>query len=405
MKKQQAAIAVLFLIAAAASVSPGVASGKVDHLLSQSNSPVPFAAQGASAVAAVASQPATPSPSPSVAPPLKAMGRPALVRASGNATSAPLHGQRGITVSAFDDPAFATKASAFLDHVAALGVNSLNVVVWFRQSTYTSSDPHLSPGTASPPELQIFITYAHQRGMSVIIRPLMDDGNLAPQWRGTVLPADPATWFANYYSAVIRPYATLSGVDAVDIGSEMATLADKMPDRWLSLISTLRSVLPGVRLTYSSTDWISLPGEQQPYPTFAESLDLIGVDAFFPLQGVTNGYDIGQLVNAWQPALAKVNRLATYYHKPVLFTELGLASECCTLSSPFVWNSTAAPNLQAQAAYYAAACRAIRPWRIGLYWWDYNGLDPLPSPSTDNGFSPYGKPAEQEMARCYQSGY
>jgi hypothetical protein len=70
-----------------------------------------------------------------------------------------------------------------------------------------------------------------------------------------------------------------------------------------------------------------------------------------------------------------------------------------------VYNSGAAANPQAQAAYYAAACQAIRPYHIGLYWWDYDGLDPLSAPSSNNGFSPYGKPAEDEMARCYLGGY
>ena len=324
---------------------------------------------------------------------------------AGSFGGTPVHAQRGATITVYTDSHFASKASAMLDHLATLGVNSVSAVIVFTQSTYTSNDPHLAPYVASPQEMQTFITAAHQRGMSVMIRPLMNDGNLAPQWRGTVLPTDLPGWFSNYYNGVVRPYASLNGVDTIDIGSEMATLADRQPGWWLWLISGLRSSFPGVRLTYSSTDWIALPGQQQPYPTFAESLDLIGVDAFFPLKGVTNGYDINQLVSAWQGPLGEVNRLATYYHKPVLFTEIGLASECCTLSQPFVWNSQGAPNLQAQAVYYAAACRAIRPWRIGLYWWEYNGFDPLTSPAADNGFSPYGKPAEQEMARCYQSGY
>src|SRR3984893_4311626 len=95
------------------------------------------------------------------------------------------------------------------------------------------------------------------------------------------------------------------------------------------------------------------------------------------------------------PALAQ---LSAYYHKPVQFSEVGLASQCCTLTQPFVYHSGAAPNLQAQQAYYAAACQAIRPYHIGIYWWAYGGLDPVASPTTDNSFTPYGKPAEQEMA-------
>jgi hypothetical protein len=328
-------------------------------------------------------------------------------------SSEPLHGQRGVTVTAQTDPNFATKATQFLDHLAGLGVDSVSMLVWFKQSTYTSTDVALAYYTATPSQLQTFINGAHQRGMSVMVRPIMDDGNIiaatnGAQWRGTVYPPSAAelkTWFDNYYASILYPYASLVGVDALDIGSELTTLGYKEPARWTSLITTLRSNFPGVRLTWSSTDWFGLPGQQQPYPSFASSLDLIGIDAFFPMSGVTNGYSIAQLTQAWQPWLSKMVQLAGYYHKPMLFTEIGLASQCCTLNQPFVYNSGAAPNPQAQAAYYAAACQAIRPYHIGLYWWDYDGLDPLSAPLSNNGFSPYGKPAEDEMARCYLGGY
>jgi hypothetical protein len=325
----------------------------------------------------------------------------------------PLHGQRGVTVTAQTDPLFASKATQFLDHIAALGVDSVSMLVWFKQSTYTSTDVQLTSYAATPPEMQTFINGAHQRGMSVMVRPIMDDGNIiaatnGAQWRGTVYPpssAELTTWFNNYYQLILLPYASLTGVDALDIGSELTTLGYKEPARWTSLIATLRTNFPGVRLTWSSTDWFGLPSQPQPYPSFASSLDLIGIDAFFPMSGVTNGYSIAQLTQAWQPWLSKMIQLAGYYRKPMLFTEIGLASQCCTLTQPFVYNSGAAANPQAQAAYYAAACQAIRPYHIGLYWWDYDGLDPLSAPSSNNGFSPYGKPAEDEMARCYLGGY
>jgi hypothetical protein len=322
----------------------------------------------------------------------------------------PLHGQRGITVTVYDDPAFATKAATFLDHLQGLGVDSLSVLVVFTQSTYLSSDPQLASYAPTTGEMQTFVTAAHQRGMSVMVRPLMNDGNIiaatnGAQWRGTVAPSDPTAWFTAYYNTILLPFASLNGLDAVDIGSELTTLAFTYPDRWTTLISNLRAVRPGVRVTYSSVDWYAIPGGYQPYPSFAPSLDLLGVDAFFPMSGVTNGYDLSQLVKAWQPALAKIAQLSAYYHKPIQFSEIGLASQCCTLTQPFVYNAGAAPNVQAQQAYYAAACQAIRPYHIGIYWWAYNGMDPISAPNSDNGFSPYGKPAEQEMARCYLGGF
>jgi hypothetical protein len=323
---------------------------------------------------------------------------------------APLHGQRGITVTIYHDPAFDTKTAAFLDHLQGLGVDSVSVVVVFTQSTYQSSDPVLASYAPTTAEMLTFVNAAHQRGMSVMVRPLMNDGNIiaatgGAQWRGTVQPSDPTAWFTSYYNSILLPYASVAGLDMVDIGSELTTLAFTYPDRWTTLIATLRGVRPGVRVTYSSVDWYALPGKQQPYPSFAPSLDLLGVDAFFPINGVTNGYDVNQLVTAWQPALAKIAQLSGYYHKPVQFSEIGLASQCCTLTQPFLYTANATPNVQAQAAYYAAACQAIRPYHIGIYWWEYNGMDPISAPNNDNGFSPYGKPAEQEMARCYLGGY
>ena len=293
------------------------------------------------------------------------------------------------------------KSSADHSHVSA--------VIVFMQQTYQSSTVQLASFDPTPTEIQSFITAAHQRGISVMVRPLMDDTNIiaatnGAQWRGTVSPTDPAAWFQNYLTTVILPYAGLSGIDMFDVGSELTTLGFTYPDRWSTLISTLRSTYQGERLTFSSTDWYGLPGQSQPYPSFAPALDLIGVDAFFPMNGVTNGYDVGQLARAWQPWLSKMAQLGAYYHKPILFTEIGLASQCCTLTQPFVYHAGAAPNLPAQAAYYAAACQAIRPYKIGLYWWAYNALDPVASPTTDNSFTPYGKPAEQEMARCYLGG-
>jgi hypothetical protein len=323
---------------------------------------------------------------------------------------APLHGQRGITVTVYDDPAFATKTAAFLDHLQGLGVDSVSVIVVFKQSTYQSSDPHLATYAPTTAEMQTFINAAHQRGMSVMVRPLMDDAQIIidtnhTQWRGTVMPTDVAGWFSTYYNSILLPFASLNGLDVIDIGSELTLLAYNYPTQWTSLITSLRNLRPGVRITYSTVDWYAIPGGYQPYPSFAPSLDLLGVDAFFPLSGVTNGYDLGQLVAAWQPALAKIAQLGAYYHKPIQFSEIGLASQCCTLNQPFLYTANATPNVQAQASYYAGACRAIRPYHIGIYWWEYNGMDPISAPNSDNGFSPYGKPAEQEMARCYLGGY
>ena len=101
---------------------------------------------------------------------------------------------------------------------------------------------------------------------------------------------------------------------------------------------------------------------------------------------------------AWKPWLDQVHRDTTRLGKPLVFTEVGLASQQGALTKPWAHLPNLPADNEAQREYYAGTCQAVKPNVSGMYWWDFELDAPLPG---DTGFPPEGKPAEKEIARCY----
>jgi len=329
----------------------------------------------------------TPSPATTAAPVAPAAPRPA---------PTPFPFEAGVNLLVYgNDPAFATKATAQLDHLAQLHVNSVAFVFPIYQASWTATtvygDPNSTP-TAS--NMRTFIRAAHQRHMRVLLRPLLDEASLhaAGKWRGQIAPSSTSAWFASYTSLLIG-YAQLAQaehVEIIDIGTEFDSLQSST-QQWVNLIASIRGVYHG-QLTYSA-NWAIW------YPSFGWALDFLSVDAFFPLAVPVNGTQ-QQLAAAWGQWIARANGFAYSFGKHVVFTELGTTSEVGSFQQPWLWSHGTGVSMEAQRLYYAAACQALKGRIGGMYWWEYL-LDPLPSPTTDPGFDPQGKPAELEISRCY----
>ena len=90
---------------------------------------------------------------------------------------------------------------------------------------------------------------AHQAGLKVLLRPLIDETNLEAQdpsaWRGILKPTDLATWFSDYFTT-LEPYLALAARDHVEhvaIETELDSLASDT--RWAHLIAESRKVYGG----------------------------------------------------------------------------------------------------------------------------------------------------------------
>jgi hypothetical protein len=307
--------------------------------------------------------------------------------------------QAGVMVLIYgNDPSFDVKVRQELNRLATLGANSVGLVFPIYQTTAQSADVHADPTkTPSPDRIALFIRQAHERGFTVLLRPLLDEHSLAldGQWRGTIQPKSVDGWF-QAYQALILDYARLAQrehVDAFGVGSELNSL-EAESERWLRLISQVRQIYSGL-VTYSSTSGNGYPAG------FASALDFLGIDAYYPM-GVQAGTTVQDLELAWRPWTAVIEQIKAASGKPVAITEIGTPSRAGSYLTPWTLQPGAPLDLEAQSRYYQASCDVLAGVVPALYWW-YATLDPSLTPLRDTGYNPTGKPAEREITKCFGS--
>lgn len=303
--------------------------------------------------------------------------------------------QAGVMVLVYgNDPAFAAKSAALLDRLARLGVNSVGFVFPIFQRGPTALSVY-ADASQTPTDVNVttFLAQARRRGFTVMMRPLLDEQSppFSGHWRGSISPPDRAAWWQSYNQIILR-YAQIAQADGAsifDVGTEMTTMeADTA--QWVSLIGAVHQVFNG-QLTYSA-NW------DHPFPAFGNSLSFIGLDAWFPLAVHSGADPVAEVTAAWTPWLSQVHRDQLRAGKPLVFTELGIASQQGALTRPWARLPNVPPDDEAQRDYYAGTCRAVKSSLSGMYWWDY---ELNPPPAYDTGFPPDGKPAEAEISRCY----
>lgn len=248
---------------------------------------------------------------------------------------------------------------------------------------------------------------ARARGIRTLLRPHLYVAGPAGHgtWIGDIAmksDEDWRRWFDSYRRFILH-YAALAqrtGVDLLCVGAELRATTRTRPDDWRRLIADVRGVYRGP-LTYAA-NW-----DEFETITFWDLLDHIGVQAYFPLSGGDRP-TVAQLAAAWQPHLSAIEAVSKRHGKPVIFTELGYASEPGATLRPWEWggrrSDPATPEgLALQSDAYEAFFRAAwsRDWLAGVYFWKwYPGLERHPAPP-GREFSPQNKPAEQVMARWF----
>jgi hypothetical protein len=320
-------------------------------------------------------------------------------------------------------PRFATGVSLYLNHEdardhraithlldtrAAAGDSAICLIIPFIQLTWSASAVQASSElTPALEDVRFVIRAANQRGLAVMLKPLMDETTLhqtgpAGAWRGSIQPVDPAAWFASY-TAFLRPLATLASQEHAAwlvIGTEFSSLeAPAYTPLWSDLITTLRTTPPGntTLLTYSQ-NWDRVPD----VPPWFNLLDAVSIDAYFPLHHVGASSSVQDLANAftaYDGVLAALRRAVP--GKPIYFTEVGIVSQAGYYGAPWTWgeNVNGPVNLEAQRTFFAAACQYYGAQGDGLFWWVAT-VHPPARPETDNGFDFIGKPAEQVVNHC-----
>ncbi len=326
----------------------------------------------------------------------------------------------------FDSPAGMNS----LQRLASTGANAVSIIVTQYQkrhnSTVISAIPR--PGligprgyynftTASDAEVEAAIGAARRLGLWVMLKPQVDLTNdSSAYWRGSigVQCAQPGAsgnwsprqcerfwdaWFQSYTRMIVR-YARLAeraGAQQLSVSCELVN-ASPQAARWRRVVAAVRKVYSGTLTDSANWGYLNATGGEIYNKTWWDAVDLIGVDAYYPIKGDT----VEAMVDSWAPIMESLRALAVRFDRPVAFTEIGYCSANCTRGAP---RATQA-DLAFQANHYESALIAAergqtQGWFKGLYFWAWN-TDPAGS-TADTCITPQRKPAERVLRKYFNA--
>jgi hypothetical protein len=134
---------------------------------------------------------------------------------------------------------------------------------------------------------------------------------------------------------------------------------------------------------------------------FWDQLDMIGVDAYYPLSQEGEVPTADSLAAAWKPNVDGLEALSRQWGVPVLLTEIGYPSQRGSTAHPWEVRVGDPPDQDIQALAYQAAYDAFegRSWLRGILWWSWRA-DPKPAEDMATEYTPEGKKAEDTFSRA-----
>jgi hypothetical protein len=295
--------------------------------------------------------------------------------------------------------------AALLDHLVALGANSISITPFGRLWSLTSTEILLdfeAPFAENRAAVGRLVAQARARGLSVLIVPHLwvETPN---SWRGEIDPITAEGWDA--YQASYRNFiltwaqaAEEFGADAFSIGVECKSWSGRFGSYWLQLIADVRTTFAG-QLVYSA-NW-----DEAEDVLFWDALDYVGINAFYPL-AVKNDSDYAEYARGAERALEGAGALGALVRKPVLFLEIGYTTRPNAAVQPWVWPEDL-PGVavdeweQARALSALIGASVAKPWFAGFFVWRYYAnLDDV-SQEPGWGFSPHAKIAERVLTNVF----
>jgi len=275
-------------------------------------------------------------------------------------------------------------AQKSLQDLAATGADSVAVIpTWYMENGESAA---IAPTdqTASDASVAAVIRRAKSLGLRVVLKPHVNcrDGRPTPLIR----PRDARAWFSSYRAFLLH-YARLAAAERVDllvVGTELFSMVPGRRADWEAMIGAARSVYGGP-LTYAANwyDFYLVP--------FWDALDYVGVDGYFPMLG---GADERALENGWNAYKPLLLAEARARGKPLLFTEVGIASQKGANRKPWDYRDFGPVDAATQTAYFAAFLKVFgrEPAFAGFLQWCWD-LDPAAGGPDDKSMTVQGKPA------------
>jgi ketosteroid isomerase-like protein len=254
-----------------------------------------------------------------------------------------------------------------LDRLAALGADAVSLMPFAYEEGPAEPRLHMlnrSPESESDIGLIHAVRRARAHGLRTLYKPHIWVGG--GSWPGDVAMRDEAAWQAWWrdYRRYVLHHAVLAawaGADLFSVGCELSGTLGRAED-WRRLIAAVRQVFPGP-LTYSG-NW---SGDLERAPFWLQ-LDLLGVDAYYPLSADPEA-GRAELARGAAVVVARLAAASRAWHRPLLLTEVGFAACRAAWTAPH--REGGVPSQADQAAAYAALFGALGrpPWLAGTFVW------------------------------------
>jgi hypothetical protein len=309
--------------------------------------------------------------------------------------------QKGMSYSCWSSHDFGSSASdESLRLLAETGTEWIALCFSWYQSNTASHDIYPSSSkTPTTESLEHAIATAHSYGLKVMLKPMVEalereETFFYPVWRGEIQPSE--EWFESYSAFInfFAEFAEQNDVELFSVGCEYkATTGEK--EQW-------ETVIQGVRERYSGTIVYAADWTNYQNIGWWDSVDYVGIDAYFPLSVLKYNPTFDELRNAWSNYADEMEAWLSTVNKPVIFTEIGYRSGDGTNMAPSNYWSDMDVDLQEQRDCYEAALQTLwnRSWFHGFYWWTWT-YNPEEGGPNDSSHTPQNKPAQEVITQWY----
>jgi hypothetical protein len=294
----------------------------------------------------------------------------------------------------------------------ALGANSIGLGFPLFTVSMTSNSVFAwttckGPSFRTPPPwvLATVVQIAHDAGLKVFLRPLIDDNNLVKQnphnWRGKLEPTNVNLWFAKYFHT-IKPYLEMAQREKVEyfaVVTELDSLADE--GQWAPLIADAEHLYSAgtVEVTWSWDTGV----KKLLWPS-----TIFGFDAYPKLPRASVTATPGQLLQGWDYLLVHRPSYRIPQLSAATISEIGIAAQ----DGSYDWPASGGValhghpfNQQIQANWFTAACAFMKQHMLrGIYFWgpwlarDGGSLPTVADTSHPSNLQPAGQLA---IKKCF----
>jgi hypothetical protein len=318
---------------------------------------------------------------------------------------------RGITIGPIESSLHPNKGYASapfvrtLGDVQRLGGNWISLTPFGRVLDLTPTGISLEfeqPFEKNRAAVLAAVRQAHAAGLKVMLVPHLwvESGG----WRGEIEPGDEAAWerWAQAYRSFLLTWAEVaqaSGVEMLAVGVELRSwVTTARAPSFVPIVRAVRERYSGL-LTYAA-NWDDVEDT-----VILGELDLIGVNAFFPL-AERDGASFAELAAGGRRVATRLEALSKLWDKPIVLTEFGYTTRENPAIRPWEWPdhmSAVKVDEGAQADAYAALLAPLidAPFVAGAFLWRLYADPDDVSQESEWGFSPRGKLAELVLRDAY----